>query len=181
MSGTESRLYLYWLHELRVIEMEELVQQISDIELAVSVKTACMKRETKGTDQRIAEIEHDLKVLREHRVGEAAPYLIGIADDERRIDEIKAQIIDEWTGEDKTMVFDAGILKFRTTQSLKIYDEELLLHDIIEHTSIRDASKTYIKGFNLTAVKKYMTVHPQQPEVAELTSKTTVKLEQKSG
>ena len=77
--------------------------------------------------------------------------------DERR-NEIKEQIIDEWTGENKTMVFDAGTLKFRTTQRLVIENETLVLTGLLDHTSVKDVATNYIKGFNLAAVKKYMGV-----------------------
>jgi len=156
--------------------MEEHVNELADLELAISVKTANMERATEGTDQRIADLEHDLEVLREHRADVAAPFVIGIADDERHIDEIKAQIIDEWTGEHKTMVFDAGTLKFRQTGSLKIIDGKWLLADLLDRTSIDDVADKYLKGFNLTAVKKYMGVHELPIDVAEIKYKTTVNL-----
>lgn len=35
MSGTESRLYLYWLHELRVIDMDRLDTDFLVIDLLV--------------------------------------------------------------------------------------------------------------------------------------------------
>ena len=74
--------------------MEELVNKLADIELAISVKKASMARATAGIDQRIDNAEHDLKVMKEHRAGIAAPFVIGIAEDNRHIDEIKAQIIE---------------------------------------------------------------------------------------
>ena len=74
--------------------MEELVNKIADIELAISVKEASMNRATARIDQRIADAECDLKAMKAHRAGIAAPFMIGIAEDKRRIDKIKAQIID---------------------------------------------------------------------------------------
>jgi len=161
--------------------IEEHVNKIADIELAISVKTASMNRATTGIDARIADAEHALETLKEHRNRVAAPYVVGIADNDREIDEIRTQIIDEWTGEKKTMVFDAGTLKFRTTRSLKIHDKAWLLHDILDRMSIEEMfKKEYLKGFNPTAVKKYMDMYELPIDVAEIEYKTTVKLEQKS-
>lgn len=157
--------------------MEELVNKLADIELAISVKTASMERATKGVDQRIADLEHDLKVLKEHRLGVTAPFVIGIADNERQIDAIKARIIDGWDGEKKTIVFDTGTLKFRQTGSLKIIDETLVLTGLLDHTSVGDVATNYITGFNKTAVKKYMGVLELPMGAAEIKYKTTVKLE----
>ena len=98
-----------------------------------------------------------------------------------QIDEIKDQIIDEWTGEEKTMVFDAGTLKFTTRGSLKIIDKTLTLTGLLDHTSVKDVATNYIRGFNLTAVKKYMGVLELPMGAAGIEYKTTVKLEQKSG
>jgi len=160
--------------------IEEHVNKIADIELAISVKTASMNRATTGIDARIADAEHALETLKEHRTEVAAPYVIGIADNARQIDEIAAQIIDEWTGEKKTMVFDAGTLKFRTTQSLIIKDETWLLDDILDRMSIEEMfKKKYLKGFNPTAVKKYMDMYELPIDVAEIEYKTTAKLVQK--
>lgn len=157
--------------------MEELVEQLSDIELAVNVKIASMGRATKGADQRITEAEHTLEVLKEHRAGVAAPFVIAIAEDERRIEALKAQIIEAWDGEKKTLATDAGTLKFRTTQSLKIEDGAALLAKLIDTFSTNKIADEYLTGFNKTAVKKFMTVIPLPPDVVELISKTTVKLE----
>ena len=93
------------------------------------------------------------------------------------IEEIKAQVIDEWDGDKKTLKFDAGTLKFRTTQSLNIENETALLYNLIDHAGIKDVATKYISGFNKTAVKKYMDVHELPTVIAELISKTTVKLE----
>jgi len=100
---------------------------------------------------------------------------------DERMDEVKAHIIDEWTGENKTMLFVAGTLKFRTTQSLKIENDALVLTGLLDHTSVKDVAKNYITGFNKTAVKKFMGVLSLPMGAAWIERKTTVKLEQKSG
>jgi len=156
--------------------IEEYVIKLAELQ------TELKKEEQKADEASLligAEIEAlkaDMAKLQEHRTAVRLPSVKSIEKIKTTIESLYAQVVDEWTGEKKTIVFDAGTLKFRTSQSLNILDEGLLLHDIIEHTSAWDAGKTYIKGFNLTAVKKYMTVHPQPAEVAELVSKTTVKL-----
>jgi hypothetical protein len=94
-----------------------------------------------------------------------------------RIEEINAQIIGKWTGEKKTMSFDAGTLKFRTTQSLVIENETLVLTGLLDHTSIKDVAQNYITGFNKTAVKKFMGVLSLPMGAAWIDRKTTVKLE----
>ncbi|MEA3382760.1 MAG: hypothetical protein U9Q87_18175, partial [Pseudomonadota bacterium] len=107
--------------------MEELVNMLADTEIAVGEKIASMERTTANADQRIADLEQDLKVMKAHRTMIAEPFVTKIAEDKRRIDEIKAQILDEWDPETmkKTLKFDAGTLKFRTTQSLEIQPCEL--------------------------------------------------------
>jgi len=156
--------------------MEEHVNELADLELAINIKTACMERATKEVDQRIADLEHDMDALRNHRVDVAAPYMIEIAKDQRRIDKIKATILDAWDGERKTMVFDAGTLKFRTTHSMKIDAPGMLLDTLLHHFSVKEIAEMYISGFNKTRIKKFIDLHPQ-PTVARLVSKTTVKLE----
>jgi len=136
--------------------IEEHVNKIAKLQEANDNAIIKMTKATAGIDARIADAKHVLGVLKEHRTGVAAPYVIEIMDNIRQTDEIQTQIIDEWTGEEKTMVFDAGTLKFRTTRSLIIKDETWLLHDILDRMSIEEMF------------------------VAEIEYKTTVKLEQKS-
>ena len=96
---------------------------------------------------------------------------------ESEIEETKTHIIDAWDGEKKTLKFDAGTLKFRTTQSAEINDGAALLANLIEHFSTNKIADEYIKGFNLTAVKKYMGVHELPIDVAEIEYKTNVNLD----
>jgi hypothetical protein len=79
------------------------------------------------------------------------------------------------------MIFDAGTLKFTSRGSLKIHDELYLFAELYDHIKLDVLIEKYLKGFNLTAVKKYMGVHELPIDVAEIEYKTTVKLEQKSG
>lgn len=158
--------------------MDELVQQLAVVQAEIAATTEHMNRATAGADQRIEEAERALEVLKEHRIGVAAPFIIGIADGERLTDEIETQIINEWTGEKTTMVFDAGTLKFAQRGNLKIHDEVWLMNDILDRMSVEDIfKKKYLKGFNLTAIKRYMGVHDLPVDVAEIEYTATVKLE----
>ena len=56
-----------------------------------------------------------------------------------------------------------------------------LFAELYDRLTIDELVKTYLKGFNLAPVKKYMGVHTLPIDVAQLEYKTTVKLEQKSG
>ena len=125
----------------------------------------------------IRRLEEQLAEAQKEQSATLDIYTCRIVEIHIEIDETKAQIVDVWDGHQKTIATDAGTLKFRTTQSLKIKDDATLLEDVcVRMQSYKEVVK-YIKGFNLTAMRKYMTVHPQEPEVAELISKTTVKLE----
>ena len=161
--------------------LETYVQELVDIELAISIKAASMAKATESADTRIAELENALRVEKEHRLGIAHPFLHAIGELGSDADVIKAQIIETWDGEKKTLKFAAGTLKFRTTQSLKIENETLVLTGLIDHTSIKDVATKYINGFNKTAVKKYMSVLDLPLGAAEIEKKTTVKLEKAEG
>ena len=76
------------------------------------------------------------------------------------------------------MVFDAGTLKFTQRGSRKIQDDEAMLEELCVRMQSYAEVLKYLKGFNLTAVKKYMGVHELPIDVAEIEYKTTVKLEQ---
>lgn len=94
------------------------------------------------------------------------------------IEATEAMIIKLWDGTAKTITLDDGkILKFRTTHSLQIVDETLVLTGLLDHTSVKDVAANYITGFNKTAVKKYMSVLDLPMGATEIHAKTTVKLE----
>lgn len=156
--------------------MEELVNKLADIELAISVKTASMERAAASTDQRIADLKHDIEILEEHRAGVTAPFVIGIAEDKRRIDEIKTNIIDEWDESKKTYKYGDKTLSFRQTGSLHIIDDVRLMELLIEKAPVADIVSKYSKGFKLTGVKKFVEVHNVQTGVASMEYKTTVSL-----
>lgn len=129
----------------------------------------------------IAALEAEMAEAHKTLVFLRAGYDTRISEINDEIKHVSTQIIDEWTGEKKTMPFDAGTLKFTSRGSLKIHDEGWLLNDILDRISVEDLIKNkYLKGFNLTAVKKYMSVHELPVDVAEIEYTTTVKLEQKT-
>ena len=129
-------------------------------------------------DEMIRSAEVDLMDLRRKREELRKPYIEAAEELSTTIGDLYATIIDEWSGEQKTMVFGDWVLKFTTRGSLKIHDEAWLLNDILDRMSVEDLiKKKYLKGFNLTAVKQYMGVIDLPIDVAEIEYKTTVKLE----
>lgn len=128
-------------------------------------------------DMSIKNTENELKALREERETLRLPYIEAAEELSTTIGDLCAAIIDEWTGENKTMVFDAGTLKFRTTQRLNIVNKTLVLTGLLDHASVKDVATNYITGFNKTAVKKYMGVLELPLGAAEFENRTTVKLE----
>ncbi len=135
----------------------------------------------RGYDRDISKLEKELDELKEFKKHVRFEYEWRCDELSSKIKNVSAQIIDEWTGENKTMSFDAGTLKFRQAGSLKIHDELYLFTKLYDHIKLDVLIDKYLKGFNLTAVKKYMSVHELPIDVAEIEYKTTVKLEQKSG
>ena len=145
-------------------EMELIADQIAGNKLIQEHVTAIAELEKQASEGRDA--LHDL----------ISVYGQDLIDE--RMNEIKDQIIDEWTGEKKTLEFGAGTLKFRTTTKLNILDGTWLLGELLDHTTLEDVATKYISGFSKTAVKKYMGVHELPVDAVEIEYKTTVKLEQ---
>jgi hypothetical protein len=99
-----------------------------------------------------------------------------------KLAELQAELkAEEAKADEASALTDASITdvkdKFRTAASLKIEDDTLVLTGLLDHTSVKDVAMNYVKGFNLTAVKKYMGVFELPMGAAELQHKTTVKLE----
>ena len=148
-------------------EMKLIADQIAGNKLIQEHVTAIAELEKQASDGR--DVLHDL----------ISTYGQDILDE--RMNEIKDQIIDEWDGNKKTLKFGARTIKFWTTQSLKITDNVWMLGELLDHTTLEDVADKYIKGFKLTAVKKYMGVHEVPIDAAVIVYKTTAKLEQESG
>lgn len=155
-----------------VIKLAELQAELKEYEEKAAAEVAASK-----IDEDIAYHEEQIAHQRGVREILIRPYIEGGEDTKLKIGLVYDAIIDEWTGEHKTMVFDAGTLKFKTTQSLKIENETLVLTGLLDHTSVKDVATNYITGFNKTAVKKYMGVLELPLGAAELENRTTVKLE----
>lgn len=160
--------------------MEELVQRLTGLQARRQADENAANSDIRicRFELEIRDMESTLAAVIQARDECKSPYLDRVAEIDAEIDDIKAQIIDAWNPETmkKTILFDAGTLKFRTTQSLKIGDEAWLLSELLRTMPCTGAVK-YLKGFNSTAVKKFMGVHEIPAEAAELISKTTVKLE----
>lgn len=159
--------------------IEELVQQL--VALQTEQKAEESARDSDETvitlREAVADAKGRLEMAEMALADDLAYYDPAIADTIKDIENIKAQIIDEWSGEQKTMIFDAGTLKFRSTQSLEIIDKTLVLTGLLDHISVKDVVTNYITGFNKTTVKEYMGVLDLPMGAALIKSKTTVKLE----
>ena len=161
--------------------MEEHVIKLVELQAELDNELINADFASANIDDHIAEAKEKLSRLEKERDINRRPYIETAEELKTTIGDLYATIIDEWTGEHKTMVFDGGTLKFTTRGSLKIIDELYLFAELYDHVTIDELVKKYLKGFNLTAVKKYMGVHELPIDVAEIEYKTTVKLEQESG
>ena len=160
--------------------MEDLVNELADAMHIKHINTESMDQATEEVDSRIRSVEQSLIELQQERAHISEPFKQAIETEDFRIFRLNMQIADTWDGEKRTVRYGAGLLKFRTTTSLKIKDDTLVLTGLLDHTSVKDVAMNYVKGFNLTAVKKYMGVLELPMGAAELVSKTSVKLEVKS-
>jgi len=161
--------------------MEEHVIKLAELQAEIEGEETRADDASTLIDAEIEVLEADMAKLQEQRTAARLPFVENIEETKTIIESLYAQIIDEWDGEKKTMVFDAGTLKFRTTSKLEIYHPETLLADMFVHLQTGSEMMKYLSGFNKTAVRKYIGVHPQDVDIVELVSKTTVKLEQESG
>ena len=161
------------------MSMEDLVNKLAELQADRKVEedAANSDRIICKFELEIKEMESALATLIQARDECKSPYIEQVAKINIKADELKAQIIDTWDGEKRTVRYGAGLLKFRTTQSLVIENETLVLTGLLDHTSVKDVAMNYIKGFNLTAVKKYMGVLSLPMGAAYIKHNTTVKLE----
>jgi len=158
--------------------MEDFVSQLA--ELQANQKEEESARDSDGTvillREAVAYAKGRLEMAEYALADDLAYYDPAIDGTIRDIETIKAQILEAWDGEKKTLQYPAGTLKFRTTQSLKIVNPGLLMADIISHMRTGTEVLKYVSGFNKTEVKEFMSVI-SEPGAAELVSKTTVKLD----
>ena len=161
------------------MNMEDLVNKLAELqaERKAQEDQADNAVHEMGYNRSIHDAEKELQRLIELRDETRYPFEWEIGTIDKAIKDISAQIIDTWDGEKRTVRYGAGLLKFRMATSLKIKDDTLVLTGLLDHTSVKDVATKYIKGFNLTAVKKYMGVLELPMGAAELQHKTSVKLE----
>lgn len=159
--------------------MEELVRNLVALQAEQKAEESARDSDEVVITLReaVADAKGILEMAEKALADDLAYYDPAIAGTIRDIETIKTQIIEGWDGEKKTMVFGAGTLKFRTTQSLVIENEALVLTGLLDHTSVKDVAENYISGFNKTAVKKYMGVLDLPMGAAEIEYKTTVNLD----
>lgn len=163
--------------------MEELVNKLADLQAEL---TQIEDEEAKNLDimecnASIERLEKQITELHKSTSFLRAGYAEATETVKSEIDDVNNRILNEWDGQEKTVHFDAGTLKFRTTKSLQIVDGGRLLEHMITNTSTEEAVNKYLKGFLLTPTKAYIGVHGLGEGIAKINSKTTVKLEQKSG
>ena len=158
--------------------MEDLVEQLAELQAEMNNELIKADFSSAKIDYHIDEAIKGLDVLRKERDINRQPCTTKVEEIKIAITGLHTTIIDEWTGEKKTLAFDAGTLKFRTTKSLDIHKPGTLLNHIMSSgLPVSTVAEEYIKGFNLTTVRKYLEVLPVTTDVAELIEKTTVKLE----
>ena len=158
--------------------MEELVNKLAELQAELKREEQKADEASAATDDIIAGTKDLIAVLEEERTVKRRPYIEGVEELKTTIGDLCETIIDEWTGEHKTIKYPSGTLKFTSRGSLTIHDETWLLNDILDRMTVEDLiKKKYLKGFNMTTVKKYMGVHELPIDVAEIVYKTTVKLE----
>ena len=164
-----------------MIKMEEYVIKLAELQAEVAGYEHKADDVSLQIDAEITMLEKELSDLIEERKTIRRPFTEMAEEAQTTIADLHETIIDEWSGKYKTIKFDAGTLKFRTTSKLEIYHPEILIADMFTHLQTGTEMMKYLSGFNKTAVKKYIGVHPQDTDIVELTSTTTVKLEQESG
>jgi hypothetical protein len=161
--------------------MEELVNKLANLQ---TIRKEFEDRADSavhqmGYDRNIHDLEMELSQQKELSDSIRRPFEDEMSKIDEGIEDISNQIVYAWDGSKKTIQYSDRILKFRTTGSLKIHDELYLFAELYDHIKLDVLIEKYLKGFNLTAVKKYMGVHELPIDVAEIEYKTTVKLEVK--
>ena len=160
--------------------MEELVNKLAELQ-AERKKTV----DAINNDDEVAEVTTSIEEL-EHKIAEGhktlaflrAGYDTQIDDIDVKMNLVRDAIIDEWDGNKKTLKFGAGSLEFWKTTSVDVKDGGRLLASMSERLPYHKVYDEYIKGFNITAVRKYIGMVEVPEDVVKLVSKTTAKLEQ---
>jgi len=154
--------------------MEELIRQLIEKQNDINKVELERMEESRTLDNDILNLQNQLSQLLKFRDIARKPYDNTIGDLEIEQENIKEEILRVWDGEKKTLKFDSGTLKFRTTGSLDIRNPPALLENLMDHLSTAEEVMDYVTGFNKTAVKRYIVVHKIKPDIVELVSKTSV-------
>jgi len=154
--------------------MEELIQELIKNQAGIDQIESKREEASSTIDKEILKLETELEELMSQRDELRKPYGDIFFMLKTTQDEIKEDILKTWDGKNKTLKFDTGTLKFRTTTSLNIKNEPALLEDLMDHLSTSEEVMEYVTGFNKTAVKRYMGVHKMGTDVVELIAKTNV-------
>ena len=157
--------------------MEELVRELAGLqaELAADTKFVDGDGIVITLRESVADAKAELAKAEAALAEEMLLYASSTIEDQ--ITDTKERILDEWDGEAKTYQYDFGKLALTTTKSVVIGDGAFLLANLIEHFSTSAIADTYITGFKKTAIRKFVDLFPQPPEVVDLIEKTTIKLE----
>jgi hypothetical protein len=112
------------------MSMEDLVNELVSLQAELRAE----EDETNGDGiviklrLAITDLEKQLEVANAELSNELRYYTTTCNMIKTAIEETKVQIIDAWDGEKRTVRYDAGLLKFRTTKSLKIKDGQIFVH-----------------------------------------------------
>ena len=163
------------------MNMEEYVQILSELQAERNASESATDADEVVITLReaVADAEKQLEAAKLALSNELRYTDVAIKQIDEMIEDMKSQILQLWDGSLKTIEYDGGkILKFRTTTSVSIGDGAALLAGLIDHFSTNRIADEFISGFHKTAVRKFIDLHPQPPDVVELVANTTVKLEQ---
>ena len=102
--------------------IEEHVIKIAELQAERDKELVGADFASANVDSRITEAEETLLKLERERDLNRRPYIEAAEELSTTIGDLYATIIDEWSGEQKTMVFGDKVLKFTQRGSLKIID-----------------------------------------------------------
>lgn len=156
--------------------MEKLVNRLAELQAESSRIVDAIARDRRIDEYAAAIVELKNQVAEGTAALKELVDVYGQDDLQKRIDETKTQLIDEWDESKKTYKYGDKTLSFRQTGSLNIIDDVRMMELLIEKAPVADIVSKYSKGFKLTGVKKFVEVHNVQTGVASMEYKTTVSL-----
>jgi len=165
------------IRRYKMTMMDDLVNTLAELQAEVKGYEHEADYISFQIDDQIAATEKELSDLIEERKTIRRPFTVMAEEAQTTIEDTKKYIIYEWDGDKKTLKYDAGTLKFRTAKGLEIHNNGVMLHSLLRHFSTKEVADHYISGFNKTAVRKFIDLHPLDIATVELISSTTVKLQ----